>query len=292
MAKQDMVGDVPGKVLGMLGELRDKMQHGVITPKQLDLFLKKQNPFKAVSWIEEILAREKMLQMRFFGNFAKNFNYSPFVRTLENYGQVNIEEWRELGLEPHFLPPITMSQRNYTGWKVKPEQWFYDNVTNGNISGNPLDLGGVTVLVDIRCKPAYKKGEQMWENDLLGDIIENLREKGEIQDHQPRQSRFSISAIEIENKISPAFAKKLGLEPRQVRLERAVEFNVLSQMLTDTPRAKDGEIDTWLWFADFFESAGNRLCGGGSGSGGFALVSYDGADDRWDGRSFRLLAVI
>ena len=40
-----MVGDVPGSVLGMLSDLTSKLQHGVLTPDQLERFLKKQNPF-------------------------------------------------------------------------------------------------------------------------------------------------------------------------------------------------------------------------------------------------------
>lgn len=39
--KQTMVGDVPGKVLGMLTDLGHKLQHGAITPEQLAEFLKK-----------------------------------------------------------------------------------------------------------------------------------------------------------------------------------------------------------------------------------------------------------
>lgn len=43
--KQEMIGSVPGNVLGMLADLMHKLQHGVRTPDQLDRFLKGQNPF-------------------------------------------------------------------------------------------------------------------------------------------------------------------------------------------------------------------------------------------------------
>ena len=43
--KQEMIGSVPGNVLGMLADLMHKIQHGVRTPDQLDRFLKGQNPF-------------------------------------------------------------------------------------------------------------------------------------------------------------------------------------------------------------------------------------------------------
>lgn len=47
--KKGMIGDVPGNVLGMLGDLAQKLQHGAIRPEQLELFLKKKNPFANVS---------------------------------------------------------------------------------------------------------------------------------------------------------------------------------------------------------------------------------------------------
>jgi len=44
MKKQE-VGGVPGNVLGMMADLNLKLQQGNISPKQLEMFLKKQNPF-------------------------------------------------------------------------------------------------------------------------------------------------------------------------------------------------------------------------------------------------------
>jgi len=45
MAKKEQIGDVPGNILGMLADLNHKLQHGKITPGQLDRFLKKENPY-------------------------------------------------------------------------------------------------------------------------------------------------------------------------------------------------------------------------------------------------------
>lgn len=44
--KKQMIGDVPGSVLGMLSDLTSKLQHGAITPEQLEGFLKGKNPFE------------------------------------------------------------------------------------------------------------------------------------------------------------------------------------------------------------------------------------------------------
>lgn len=45
MAKLAEIGGVPGNVLGMLSDLTHKLQHGAITPRELELFVKRQNPF-------------------------------------------------------------------------------------------------------------------------------------------------------------------------------------------------------------------------------------------------------
>ncbi|MBU4421783.1 hypothetical protein KKB41_02360 [Patescibacteria group bacterium] len=43
--KREMVGDVPGNVLGMFSDLAHKLQHGSLTPEELSLFLQRKNPF-------------------------------------------------------------------------------------------------------------------------------------------------------------------------------------------------------------------------------------------------------
>ncbi len=43
--KREMVGNVPGNILGMFADLAHKLQHGVITESHLGRFLQKQNPF-------------------------------------------------------------------------------------------------------------------------------------------------------------------------------------------------------------------------------------------------------
>src|SRR3989344_4874023 len=42
---KEMIGDVPGNVLGMLEDLFLKLRKGVLSPDELELFLKKKNPF-------------------------------------------------------------------------------------------------------------------------------------------------------------------------------------------------------------------------------------------------------
>jgi len=48
--KKQMVGNVPGNVLDMLADLSLKIQNGTMTPKQLEMFLKGQNPFENLDY--------------------------------------------------------------------------------------------------------------------------------------------------------------------------------------------------------------------------------------------------
>ena len=260
--------------------------------------------FKTEKWLEESLVKEKQYHQAFFG---QEFDLTEFQETLQKYGQAKIQEWQKLGLEPHFLPEVSMAQgASFPGWKVKPEDWYYQNVANGKILRQQPDdklvvdkeaykLEGMTVLIDARRKPSYTGGTQVYENDnLLGEIILELRQKGEIADYQtgPRNSRFNVSANEWEKEIKPALAGFLGLKVSQLRLERVVEANVIPQLYPDIPRKDDGSTNTWTWYEEFFGDRDSRLLGGHSGNGGLANVYYDLADDHWRNRSFRPLAVL
>lgn len=63
--KKQMVGDVPGNVLGMLADLLHKIQHGIITVQELARFLKREHPFENSSHHKLILEWEKFYQKVF-----------------------------------------------------------------------------------------------------------------------------------------------------------------------------------------------------------------------------------
>jgi len=52
--KQEMIGDVPGNVLGMIADLAHKLQHGKITPAEFGRFLKREDPFIANGGEDEL----------------------------------------------------------------------------------------------------------------------------------------------------------------------------------------------------------------------------------------------
>ncbi len=290
------------KYCGIMEEINRQLEAGEMTLDALQAN-NEHTPYWGVipGWMKDMVIREGVLLQAFFG---QEFDLMLFVETLRFYGRKRINIWRKLGMEPHFLPEVLMSvDVNYPGWKIKPESWFYKMSDQGKlfllqsdgslaVSNPAYQLGGITVLIDTRCKPAYNNGQQMYADDkLLGSIIEDLRKRQKIKDYSARNSRFNISGNECEV-IKPVLAGKLGLKAEQVRLEKEIETNVIPQLYTDMPRTKDGTTNTSEWREEFFEGRDGRLRGGHSDNGGLANVGYNGADYRWDNLGFCFLAVL
>jgi hypothetical protein len=63
--KKEMVGNVPGNVLGMLEDLLNKIRHGIITVQELTRFLKRENPFEDSKYHKLVREWEKFYQKVF-----------------------------------------------------------------------------------------------------------------------------------------------------------------------------------------------------------------------------------
>lgn len=286
------------KILNQNGE--------ILTTKMVFLFKSILSDKKSVTkfspWLYEILEAERKSHLAFFG---REFDLTIFANTLEKYGKKRIQCWRSMMLEPHFIPKMSFAPKdNYPGWKVKPNDWFYENIQNGkirhNVNGNlitqkTVETEGTTLLIDTRCKPRHTTGSQMYENDnFLGPIILKLRREEKIQDYTsgPRGSRFNISADEFETQLKPHIADLLDLKIKQIRLETTIEANVIPQIYQHMPRKNDGNTNTWCWFDEYFGSRAIRLDGGDSDDSGLSHVSYDSSDNHWDRHSVRSVAVL
>ncbi|MBU1202509.1 hypothetical protein KKH39_00465 [Patescibacteria group bacterium] len=70
MSKKQVIGSLPGKVLGLLADLMHKLRHGVITVRELELFLQRQDPFAITDiggeW-EEFYRKYFRLVVDFYG---------------------------------------------------------------------------------------------------------------------------------------------------------------------------------------------------------------------------------
>lgn len=257
-------------------------------------------------WIEAILLRN-LVSLLNFG--ATDFDYSQpeMQNILEQVGRKQLRLWEKLSRAVVSWPDISLGPDNkFAGHKIKMgglyqvardgKIFWPDEAGNLQVDCEPWKLKGGVYLADTRCKPAYAGGEQMWDNDrkYLGWIIEKLRRDGKIANHKygPQESRFRISALEAEEQIIP-FRKRQEPEiVREIRSERAAEFNFISQCFTWMPRVNDGSTNTSVWLSDCFEGRGSRLIGGRSDYGGLAHVDANDSGFHWYRRSFRFLAVL
>ncbi len=253
------------------------------------------------NWIEAMIEDENRYHQAFFGQI---FDLTHYREVLARYGQAKIIEWKKLGLEVHFLPPVIfMEDRELPGWKVKPNNWYWQQLKANKllrhdqsnlVAVKEAKLEGIVVLVDTRLKPHYKDGKQMFANDknFLGNLIANLRKVGNIAryDYGPQTSRFGVSSDEWEKQIKPALAEMIP--EANWRLETAIEANIIPQLYTDMPRKDDGTTNTWVWYEEFFEDESYRLYGGVSDYGGLASVDWRYSGTHCIGRAFRPLGVL
>lgn len=235
---------------------------------------------------EQLVSQEKEAWKRFFGREIKVPN--PPQELLDTLTRV-----QELGItvfEAHFLPKVELKQDlKAPSWKIRPEEWYWQQIEKGNVAKDATKLGGVWVLIDGSQKPDYDSGRQQYQNDPLAPILTDLRREGKIEvpssyKYVPETSRFATSYEEISDYVIPAVTNFLNVEREQVRMPCEIEFNVLGNL----HHPEWGQTTTWERFGDIF-GGDCRLIGGGSDGGGLALVRYRWSGYRVDCVGFRLL---
>jgi len=166
--------------------------------------------------------------------------------------------------EAHFLPPLRLEQDSeIPGWKVRPEQWFWDQIIEGKITSDSATLDGHWVIVDGSQKPYDEDGMPMYEKDPFASVLEKLRLEGKIEAHHGwgdetlDNSRFNISRGELREQVFPAIAELLGVKRNQARLPKAIEFNFLGNIA----HPEWNDTSTTEWFDDHFMN-GDLLVGG------------------------------
>ncbi len=228
---------------------------------------------------------------------GKDIDVPPVPQELLD-AQQKAQEKGITSLEAHYLPAMKLGTRggkggkipvkpvDAPGWTTKPNDWFWEQATDGKVDDSAFSLDGNWVLIDKTPKPQYDNGRQSYESDTLTALMARLRDEDKIEGSSTPASRFSTSWNELDGKVLPELAHDLGVRDDQVRLPKAIEFNVLGNM----HHKEWGETTTWEWFEDKFESDG-RLIGGGSDGGGLARVRWLQPDGRDDGLGFRPLIV-
>lgn len=229
----------------------------------------------------DLIKIEKIKLKEFFG-YDIDVPKIPKEITIER-----LEKWQKQGLELHYLPDINMTEdKDFPGWsKGKRPENLYQYIKNGKVDKDATNLPGKWVLIDVRAKPQYDDGNQMYDNDILGPVIKELREKGLIYDCKQKDSRAYISWDDLnKDEVKKAFAKVLDAKPENIRLPRAIEWNVLGNL----HHGDWGKTNTWEWFEDKHGS-GNRLFGGLSDYGGLMCVDSDSSGFGSDDLGFRPL---
>ena len=214
---------------------------------------------------EQLVTLEEKALTTFFGKeIVVPQPPAELFHTLEALNKLGISK-----IELHYLPQTVLKRNErLPGWKVKPVSWFWRQIEIGKIAEDSATLRKGWYLLDGRGKPNYQGGKQMYEDDYLGPLIQDLRETGKIHKypHMPDNSRFGASPYEIEWIILPEFAKLIKTSGR-VRNMREIEFNVWGNIF----HPEWGQSNTWEWFADKFGD-NYRLAGGDYKKGGLADV--------------------
>lgn len=206
-----------------------------------------------------------------------------------------IERTTEQGFtfEPYLEPDLTFSQdAQYPGLQVRPNPYFYDLIKRGLLPTDAVRLPGpMWAAMEAIQKPPYDGGKQLYENDPLAPILENLRKKRNIETpdwcrHIPAISRFGVSALELERYLHPLFAQNAIVEDWQVG-----NSYVAFLYRGNSAHPEWGETNTAEWFPKDKLGGGRRLIGGDSDDGGLGHVGDWLAGNRDDYVGFRLRVV-
>ena len=279
MAKLDVVGCLPSKLLGVQRDLNEKWSgpDGVLWLERTILMLKGENPLEAVArgpaWADEIRAQARRKLKKFFGRLQ--VDPVPGVWTpefLENAAKYN--------MHPVYFIDLVLAKdwslKNYT----KQESWLYEKIREGKISADAVTLKRRWCLADFSVGVDYPYGSQVFPNDPWAPIIEKLRRDLRVigkYDNTPCGSRFAITPKEWDDVVLAYMASALRVTRAQTCLERAGEFNFIGNVY-DSNR---GRFNMWEWFEDVFEDS-RRLCCGDRRYGGLAGVCYYSSDYRDD----------
>lgn len=240
---------------------------------------------------EALVEREQAKLRQFFG---KDIDVPPVPASVspEQY-----ERWKELRYELHYMPDEEMTEdKNFPGWKKKP----VSNINlfaaikdkNNKLHSDTLKLPGKWVLIDSREKPGWVNDQttaQPYEDDnTMEQAIAELRARGLVTGDANKGARFRISWEELQKPgVKAKIAEILGVEPGELRLPRAIEYNFLG----NAHYPKWGDTNSYEWFQDSYQGSG-RLVGGDSGGGGLSGVGWGNAGGRSGNIGFRPLIVL
>ena len=231
-------------------------------------------------WKEKVekLRQEESQKLTAF--FEKKIDVPPLPAEIT---PERLENWEKLGMELHYFPPETMTKDNkLKNWK-KSNDFFYDQIKQGEIPASAMELPEGWFVIDGRQKPAYNNGNQMYDNDPLAEVLAELNRKGIIKQSNydktkklDPKSRFGLSPADFDKpEVKRAIAEALDLELDQLSLTETIVWNVLANI----HHPEWGTTNTSEWCEEKNKS-GRRLVSGYSDNGGASYVYWiDGPRD-------------
>jgi len=258
-------------------ELAAKVRKGIVKQEDIDKAIElmtvindsgRKNEMAGREFEADIIEEEKRALEKFF---ERKIDVRPLPAEIT---AKRIEQWKRLGLELHYLPPMEITEQilKLKNWIFKPD--LRKHLEKFEISPATMVIPGGWLLVDGRPKPEFiPGGKHMYENDreFLGPVLEDLRGRGLIgKSVVPDDSRFDISPQALDKpEVKAAIAEACGLKPEQISLPRMVEFNILAHL-------HHPEWDKGIWeiFLDDYKAEQAHLFGCGNHDGGLEDVDW------------------
>lgn len=279
--KLDMVGRMPSHVLGIQADLIQKLagNDGNLWLERTKRMLKGENPFAELvgqsditsAWKAELVSMARRKLRKFSREWAEQVTAVPDVWNpdfLANAARYN--------MRPVFFPRVDINEPFKKKGFIKLDNGFYAHVLCGTIKGGgPTQLREGWCLADYSVGVDYANGTQVFPDDPWFELITELRTCELIgkDDTIPSGSRFAITWDEWDKTLLTYMASKLSTTRAQTTLERAIEFNFISNVY-DSNR---GRFNMCQWFADAISDS-RRLFGKYRADGRFMSV-----DNRWCG---------
>lgn len=156
-ATEEMIGDVPGSVLGMLADLNLKLKKGVLTPKQLEMFLKKQNPFAAQNAIldySQIISEWKKFYKEIF-NLETDFSRTKVL----NIPEADDSEFPWFICVPE--AKVLSNEQAFSGGKPQFNVWKYTNKPFDKVLDLSFGRDALKNPYIVRCRANYEADEDL-----------------------------------------------------------------------------------------------------------------------------------
>lgn len=184
---------------------------------------------------------------------------------------------------PHYLPAKKFEEKSeYPGWHTRPQEWFWEQIEEGELSADSANLPGVWVLVDHSVLQRDPFG------NILGKLFERRYRKSEFPTLDHWDPRLNISAHDLDRMVFPALRSRFELEGDkvEVRSPRAIEFNFLGNL--HHPEFANSPHSIWL---EDPHLSGSRLVSGNANRGGLTGIDWRRPDLRYDVVGFRPMIV-